>query len=365
MMSYPIDAARQSGLFDRILVSTESDEVAQVAESCGGEVAFRRPESLADDHAGTDAVFLHGLNWLLDHGESIEYACCIYATVPFLDPEDLHRGLTAIREAKAVSAVSVVAHEKPILRSLRRDERGRLTAMWPEFIPWRSQDLPVLYQDAAQFYWVNVDRYLVEERLFSSDAVPVILPPDRVQDIDTPADWTRAEDMLHQRTRDEITLRRASLEDAPLIWRWRNEPGVREVSFQTDWIPWDHHEAWFRNRLADTQTEIWIVQNDQGLPMGQVRFDLDSEGPVISVVMDAAVRGRGWGSRVIKLATDRYKDAVHAYIKPGNEASVRAFEKAGYKPHGLRDLKGQQALHFKRPPQLERSTLTPPKETSP
>ena len=193
IISYSIQAAIKTVLFDKIVVSTDSHEIAEIAVKYGAEVPFIRPKELADDFVGTDEVIIHALNWLIKHGENVRYVCCIYATAPFIKPEYIKKGYESLIKEKATSAVSVTTYSYPIYRSLILDERGRLRMQWPEYIKTRSQDLPVVYHDAGQFYWADVKKYLSEKKLYSNDAIPVIIPRYLVQDIDTEEDWQRAE----------------------------------------------------------------------------------------------------------------------------------------------------------------------------
>ncbi len=193
MIAHAITTARAAGIFDRIAVSTDDDEIRQVALAHGAEVPFVRPRELANDHATTDAVLVHALRWFESHGGLPRYACCIYATAPLLLPEDLRNGLELLQRADAATALAVTTFSYPILRALRLDPGGRLRMLWPEHRLTRSQDLPAAYHDAGVFYWMNVARYLPEGHLFGDNAVPVILPEHRVQDIDTEDDWAYAE----------------------------------------------------------------------------------------------------------------------------------------------------------------------------
>ncbi len=183
-------------MFNRIIVSTDSAAITKIAREYGAEVPFRRPVELADDLTGTDAVILHALNWLAKHGYSARYACCIYATAPFVRPEDIRRGLRLLREKRATSAFSVTTYPYSIFRALKVNDRERIEMLWPENMSKRSQDLPVTFHDAGQFYWCDVEKYRRELRMFSSDAVPVFVPRYLVQDIDTPEDWEVAERMF-------------------------------------------------------------------------------------------------------------------------------------------------------------------------
>lgn len=193
MIVHSIHAAQAAGIFDQILCSTDDEEVADMAREAGAEVPFRRPAEWATDFATTDQVLQHALRWLAEQGKPARYACCLYATAPFVRGSDLARGLSLLRESGAITAFSVTTFPYPIFRALRVNDRGRLEMYWPEHRLTRSQDLPEAWHDAGQFYWVDVSRYLAEGQLFSVDAVPVPLPRQRVQDIDTLEDWARAE----------------------------------------------------------------------------------------------------------------------------------------------------------------------------
>lgn len=200
MIGHAIAAAAASGLFGRIIVSTDSQRIAEAAEASGAEVPFRRPAELADDHTPTAPVLVHALRWLEENGDPAEYACCIYATVPFLKPEFLVEGYETMVRSGASSVFSVTTFPFSIFRALRVDERGRLAMFWPEHELKRSQDLPEAYHDAGQFYWLHVDAFLKSPRVYTPDAMPVVLPRHCVQDIDTEEDWMTAERM--QRARD-------------------------------------------------------------------------------------------------------------------------------------------------------------------
>lgn len=193
MIVHSIRAAKDSGAFDRIICSTDDDEVASVALEAGADIPFRRPAELADDHATTDQVIQHCLQWFRENGAEPQYACCLFATAPFTCGSDLARGLELLKAHSATSAFSVTTFPYPIFRALRVNERNRLEMFWPEHRLTRSQDLPEAWHDAGQFYWIDVPKYLAEGRIFSSDSVPVPLPRHWVQDIDTEEDWTRAE----------------------------------------------------------------------------------------------------------------------------------------------------------------------------
>ncbi|MBW2647155.1 MAG: pseudaminic acid cytidylyltransferase [Deltaproteobacteria bacterium] len=196
MIAYSIEAAKSAGIFDRIIVSTDSEKIAVTAKEFGAEVPFMRPCELADDHSGTDAVILDALKRIMEDGEAIDYICCIYATAPFVKAEYIIKGYNILRDEHATSCFSVTTYPFPIFRSLKINSQNRLEMFWPEYRETRSQDLQEAYHDAGQFYWTNAKKYLKEKQFYSKDAVPVILPRYLVQDVDTPEDWETAEKMF-------------------------------------------------------------------------------------------------------------------------------------------------------------------------
>lgn len=193
MIVWSIEAALTSGCFDRVIVSTDDDEIARVAEDHGAEVPFLRPKELADDYTGTVPVIRHAVMWQGENGAPVDHACCIYATAPFLRPGDIQRGWEVIRAGTCRYSVSATSYGFPIQRAFRLNEQGRLAMFNPEHFLTRSQDLEEAYHDAGQFYWGTRSAWLDETPFFTDATVPVILPRHRVQDIDTHEDWQRAE----------------------------------------------------------------------------------------------------------------------------------------------------------------------------
>ncbi|MBP5966030.1 MULTISPECIES: pseudaminic acid cytidylyltransferase [Pseudomonas] len=190
MIVRSIRTALDSGLFDQVVVSTDDEEIAEVARAHGADVPFLRPADLADDFTGTAAVIVHALQQL----PAFDYACCVYATAPLLQARYLRQGYELLAQHPEKSfAFSVCNFGFPVQRALTLDGQGALTALYPEFRNTRSQDLPEAFQDAGQFYWGRTDAWLRGEVVYSPVSLPVILPRHLVQDIDTPEDWKRAE----------------------------------------------------------------------------------------------------------------------------------------------------------------------------
>jgi N-acylneuraminate cytidylyltransferase len=197
IIGWVIEAAAKSGLFERLIVSTDDDEIAAVAREYGADVPFLRPAELADDHIGIVEVVQHGIAWMREENIPAEYVCCMLATAPFLQPDVLSQGLERLIESQAQYAFSVTGYAFPVQRAIRINSDGRVEALWPENNATRSQDLEEVYHDAGQFYWGTTQAWEQGQAIFSSGSVPVRLPRYLVQDIDTSEDWTRAELMFN------------------------------------------------------------------------------------------------------------------------------------------------------------------------
>ena len=198
MISYAIDVARRSGLFDRVLVSTDDAEVAAVARALGADVPFLRPTELADDFTPTVPVIAHAVRASIELGWPARLVCCIYPAVPLLRPETLVNTLALLEESDAPYAFPVLAYRAPIQRALERDAHGRSTPLHPEFMQTRTQDLPAAFHDAGQFYWGRAEAWLAD-RALHADACTLVCEEGSVLDIDTPADWALAEALFHAR----------------------------------------------------------------------------------------------------------------------------------------------------------------------
>jgi N-acylneuraminate cytidylyltransferase len=196
MIAWSIEAAIQSGCFDRIIVSTDDAEIADVARAYGAEVPFVRPPELSDDHTATIPVVAHAIQWVSQQFGPVELACCLYATAPFIQSKDLQQGLNALQQSDALYALTVTNFAAPIQRSFRITQQQRIEMFNPDQYNTRSQDLEEAYHDAGQFYWGRAEAWLSSTPLHSEFAIPLLLPRYRVQDIDTMDDWIRAEMMF-------------------------------------------------------------------------------------------------------------------------------------------------------------------------
>ena len=193
MIAWSIEAARDAGLFEHILVSTDDAEIADVARRHGAEVPFVRPAELSDDHTGTTEVIAHATRWAQAQGWPVAAVCCIYATAPFVQAQDLRRGLQALEGGRWAYAFTATDYPAPIFRSFKRDARGGVEMFFPEHFKTRSQDLPGALHDAGQFYWGRPEAWTEGKRIFDRDSFALAIPRWRVQDIDNEEDWLRAE----------------------------------------------------------------------------------------------------------------------------------------------------------------------------
>jgi N-acylneuraminate cytidylyltransferase len=193
MIAWSIEAAKESDCFDRIIVSTDDKEIAEVAKRYGAEVPFLRPADLSDDYTGTTEVIAHAVRWLNDAGDQVAVICCIYATAPFVTADDLIDSYRQFQQSGSDYMFSVTSYASPIQRAIRLSNNNQVSMFQPEHFKTRSQDLEEAWHDAGQFYWGQAAAWLENKTIFSSAATAYKLPRTRVQDIDTLEDWLHAE----------------------------------------------------------------------------------------------------------------------------------------------------------------------------
>ena len=192
---WSIKAAISTDIFDKVIVSTDDYQIAEIAEKYGAEIPFMRPDSLSDDFTATIPVIKHAVNWVTNHIENLDYACCIYPTAPFIKPFYIKKGLEKLVDEKARFAFSVTSYAYPIQRALRINEKGRINMLEPNLFDKRSQDLEEVFHDAGQFYWGTKAAWENDEKIFTDESVPIFIPRYLVEDIDNIEDWKRAEIM--------------------------------------------------------------------------------------------------------------------------------------------------------------------------
>lgn len=196
IIAYSIQTALNSKLFDKVIISTDDEEITKVAKEYGAEVPFIRPKEISDDFSSTNDVVKHAINWLTEQGTKIDYVCCIYATAPFVKQQYLKEGFKKLQHGDKSFAFSVTSFAFPIQRAIKINN-GEVSMFDSQHLMSRSQDLEEAYHDAGQFYWGKLQAFLDDEIMFSEKSIPIILPRYLVQDIDTLEDWQRAE-LMHQ-----------------------------------------------------------------------------------------------------------------------------------------------------------------------
>lgn len=192
MISYAISIAIECNLFDHIVVSTDDDEIADIARKFGAEVPFIRPTELSDDEMATVPVIAHAINNCAERGWAFDSVCCIYPCVPFLRAHDLIDSFQLFNSSDAKYCLSVVEFPSSVQRALAMNAKGIVAPHFSENELTRTQDLTAAYHDAGQFYWGSLESWRSNDRIHSN-AVGFQLPSWRTIDIDMPDDWIRAE----------------------------------------------------------------------------------------------------------------------------------------------------------------------------
>ena len=192
MIAFAIMAAKESGLFDHIVVSTDDEEIAQISKKWGAETPFVRPDELANDYTATVPVIAHAIETCQNLGWVFDNVCCIYPNVPFIQIDDLKSALACLSNSEADYCFPVTQYPSAIQRALKRLSNGKMQPFYPEFEKTRTQDLEPAFYDAGQFYWGKSQAWLTNPNIHS-DGLGYTIPNWRVVDIDTPEDWERAE----------------------------------------------------------------------------------------------------------------------------------------------------------------------------
>lgn len=193
IIAYAIRAAIASNIFDEVMVSTDSEEIAKIARDYGAVVPFMRSEKNADDYATTEDVIMEVVNQYKKRGKAYAYVCCLYPTTPFITSSILKEAVKIMVQENPAVVIPVVQFSYPPQRCFVIDENGYARFKYPEYVKTRSQDLEKQYHDAGQFYIYHVEKLFAHNGIIEDDFKPIILPEMCVQDIDTLDDWKMAE----------------------------------------------------------------------------------------------------------------------------------------------------------------------------
>jgi N-acylneuraminate cytidylyltransferase len=192
ILEYSIEAALQADMFHEVMVSTDDEEIAQVARRAGAKVPFMRSDKMSNDYATTADVIAEVIDSYERIGMSFDYACCIYPTAPFITANAIKTAMMLLEQQNADSVIPVVKYSFPPQRGVIITN-GRLAPKYPENMTKRSQDLEPMYHDCGQFYCLNVDSFKAQKAIWMENVVPFIQDEMNVQDIDTTEDWVIAE----------------------------------------------------------------------------------------------------------------------------------------------------------------------------
>lgn len=193
IIAYSIEAALLSQLFDVVMVSTDDEEIQEVAIQYGAEVPFLRSADNANDMATTASVLEEVLEKYKSSGKEFSHACCLYPTAPFVSAKVLQEGYIKLSTSDTDAVFPVVQFEYPVWRGLKKHANDQVEMVWKEHLNSRSQDLEPVFHDAGQWYWFQVNRFLKTKKLFTENTLGVELSPLEVQDIDNAHDWHLAE----------------------------------------------------------------------------------------------------------------------------------------------------------------------------
>lgn len=192
ILAYSIEAALTSGIFDTVMVSTDDEEIAEIAKRYGAEVPFYRSEKTANDYATTNDVLLEVLEEYEKRGEHFELACCIYPTAPFVTAQKLKAAVDQLNASDADTLIPVVSFSYPPQRAMIVKD-GRLVFEYPQYLDSRSQDLEPHYHDVGQFYVFRTESFQKNRKLMIGNILPMVISEMEVQDIDNQTDWEIAE----------------------------------------------------------------------------------------------------------------------------------------------------------------------------
>jgi N-acylneuraminate cytidylyltransferase len=192
IISYAINTALKSGIFDHVVVSTDDEEISKISQHYGAETPFTRPESLSNDDASTDPVLKHAVLECQNIYGDFEYGCCIYPTNPLLSSLDLQKGFDLLKKNGSATSFPIVKYDFPIEQAFRFDGL-KVDAVFPGSLLSRSQDLVEHYHDAGMFYCFNTKKFLNIGEIFCTNSVSFEIQQEKCQDINTESDWVSAE----------------------------------------------------------------------------------------------------------------------------------------------------------------------------
>ncbi|MCR5425677.1 MAG: pseudaminic acid cytidylyltransferase [Lachnospiraceae bacterium] len=271
ILAYSIDAALKSGVFDEVMVSTDDEEIAQIAKQYGAKVPFFRSAEMAGDFATTPEVCLEVLDEYEKRGQTFDIGCVLYPTAPFTTAQRLRDAVRNLEESDADSLIPVVQFSYPVQRSLILQE-GRLVFEQPEYLDSRSQDLVPHFHDAGSFIIFRTQSLRTNHRLMVGNILPMVLNDLEVQDIDNETDWKLAElkyRLLHDRL--DVSLRRIREDDLEQIMNWRMQPEITRYMNTDPKLTLEGQVRWLEEIRRNPDLRYWVIEV-KGQPAGVINL---------------------------------------------------------------------------------------------
>lgn len=337
VIAYSIRAALRAGCFDEVMVSTDDDEIAEVARRYGAEVPFMRSEATANDYATTADVIREVVESYRKMGKEFDAIACIYATAPFVTDRRLADAAGIITRGEARGAFTCVEYSYPIQRSLVIGDDGRVSMRYPEYATARSQDLRKTYHDAGQFYFSTLRSFEECGSLWGPDTMPIVLPELEVQDLDTPTDWRLAEikyEMLAFPKRfrlgeyEFLAYPEMTEGMSRAIFDGRNDPEVRVQMVNRDPIRWEDHVSFVDSLSTRRDKQYYAVTDAEGSLVGSVNFEWTAPDTMERGIWIASgARGKGHASRMLRALYDYFADIrgaknIETRVRRDNAASL-------------------------------------------
>ena len=203
IISYSINAAKESKLFEKIICSTDDEEIAKIASKYGAECPFLRSSELSDDHSSTTDVINHSIDYFTKQKKEYKLICCIYPAAPFINSSKIIEGYNKIKNEDWGYVFSASKSPVSIFRAFEKKSNNSIQMLNPDYFFKRTQDLSSTYFDAGQFYWGKKESWINKINIFDKYSTIVEIPYYESIDIDTIEDWKAAELFYEKKYQEE------------------------------------------------------------------------------------------------------------------------------------------------------------------
>ena len=198
MIYWAIKLAKESKCFDKVIVSTDCNNIAKIAIDCGAEVPFIRPKKISDDYTPSNIVIAHALNEIKKKQIIPEYTCCIYPCCPLIEPKDIRKAYKLLKKSNVDFVIPLAKYSQPIQRSIELNKNNKISFVEKKHLFTRSQDLSNRYYDAGQFYIGKSKMWIKNKNIFFNSK-GLVLPEWKAIDIDNKIDLERAKSIFDEK----------------------------------------------------------------------------------------------------------------------------------------------------------------------